>query len=99
MDETTGFEMLSAGPWPALSEDQKTELRTAAPQLVAASIGASKAARSLAESPRAQGFWQSAALSANASFAAIASGVALFGATVAWLACGDGEGEAAKKGE
>jgi len=87
-----------SGPWPQLTDDQKTELRTAAPQLVAASRGASAHASAL-EKIRPDGIWQGAVLSAVNSLAAIAGGIALLGATLAWLACGDGETAPNRKGE
>lgn len=87
-----------AGPWPRISDDQKTEMRTAAPQLVAASRGASEHATALAKL-RPDGIWQGAAISAVNSLAAIAGGIALLGAAVAWLACGDGETPDTKDGE
>lgn len=80
------------GLWPQLTEDQKAELRTAAPQLVAASRTASDHANKIAK-VGAQGIWQGLALSAASSLACLASGVALLGASVAWLACGDGEAD------
>lgn len=80
------------GPWPQLTEDQKAELRTAAPQLVAASRGASEHANKIAK-VGAQGIWQAVAVSAAHSLAAMAGGLALLGATAAWLACGDGEAD------
>lgn len=100
--ETTATARISGtlrGFWPQLTDDQKTELRTAAPQLVAASRGASVAAASFAKLPHVPGFWAGAAMSACASLAAAASGLALLGATAAWLACGDGETAPNRKGE
>lgn len=89
-DRANLIELEMSGPWPQLTDDQKTELRTAAPQLVAASRGASEHAVALGKI-RPDGIWQGAAISAVNSLAAIAGGIALLGATVAWLACGDGE--------
>jgi len=97
-DRANMFELEMGRPWPQLTDDQKTELRTAAPQLVAASRGASAHASAL-EKIRPDGIWQGAVLSAVNSLAAIAGGIALLGATVAWLACGDGETTPNRKGE
>lgn len=89
--------MLQTAPWPTLTEDQKAELRTAAPQLVKASRTASEHAVNVAQLS-VSGFWQAAAKSAISSLACLASGVALGGATLAWLACGDGEQASTTKG-
>lgn len=91
-DRTTTItgEAILSGAWPQITEDQKAELRTAAPQLVAASRSASEHVAKLAKLGAA-GVWQALALSAVSSLSTLASGVALAGATLAWLACGDGE--------
>lgn len=89
IDKTTMTAELK-GPWPQLTEDQKAELRTAAPQLVATSRLASEHAHGLVKIQPA-GIWQAVAVSAAHSLAAMAGGLALLGATAAWLACGDGE--------
>lgn len=92
---TTPGEVLTTGNWPQLTEDQKAELRTAAPQLVAASRSASEHVAKLAKLG-VRGEWLALALSTASSLSTLASGVALFGATAAWLACGDGETDTKK---
>jgi len=77
------------GLLPALSADDRAELRTAAYPILAASRTAAGTVQQLAQRMPPTGFWQAAVMSGVSALSAIASGLCLLGATVALVASAD----------
>lgn len=85
----TGVLERTMGLLPALSADDRAELRTAAYPILAASRTAAGTVQQLAQRMPPTGFWQAAVMSAVSALSAVASGLCLLGATVALVASAD----------
>lgn len=86
----TPFDIAPMSILPRLTADQKVELRTVAPMVLAGARSAVGTITTIAVmQPR--GVFEACALSACSSFASLASSLALLGAAVALAVCNDGE--------